>query len=205
MSLLTQVSNKIQYSISQAVSDPNADAYAEQQAKQAKQEADIKKREADAAAQAKKDADAKAVADKEAADLTKRSRFSPSRATGSIASGILNTFLSLLFFALMLYGGHLAANEAFGYNIPFRILSFIYGCLLFWIYIPKTLLKKFYYKMDIPYYGFLPLTTYQADGFIESIFYGPFSIIPGSDLVGTKSQIEELYRAAFTKSQIKTE
>ena len=51
MSLLTQISNKVQYSVSQAVSDPEADAYAKQQAQQAQQDAFAKQRADDAKSQ----------------------------------------------------------------------------------------------------------------------------------------------------------
>ena len=203
MSLLTQLSNKVQYNVSQAVSDPEADAYAKQQAQQAQQDAFAKQRADDAKAQEDKEAAAKAQAAVDAEKLQKRSTFDSSRATSDIASGILKTFFSLIFFAVVLYGGHLAANEAIGYNSPFRILSFVYGCLLFWYYIIKTLIQKFYYKMKIPYYGFIPLTTYKPNGMIEKIIYGLFTYNEDAEYFAAKSHVEELYRTAFEKTQIK--
>jgi len=203
MSLLTQISNKVQYNVSQALDDPEAEAHAKQRADQAQQDAFAKQRLEDAKAKEDKENAEKAQAATDAEDLQKRSTFDTNRATSSVANGILKTFFSLIFFAVVIYGGHLAANEAIGYNNPFRILTFLYGCLFFWFYIIKTLIFKFYYKMKIPYYGFIPLTTYQPDGTFEKIIYGLFTYTEDNEYHAAKSHVEELYRTAFQKTQIK--
>ena len=205
MSLLTQISNKIQYSISQWASDPEADAYAKQQAKQREQDAEVEQRsretkeKGDAAAAAKEESDAKAK------ELAERSEFKPQRATSNIAAGIIKGFMQFIFTLIMLYGGHLAANEAIGYKIPFRILSFAYGCLFFFIEIPKMLIRRYAYQIKPPYYTYFPLSTYEPNGDFEILFLGAFCYKEDEASQMARAAVETLYKTAFEKTQIKTE
>lgn len=204
MSLLEQVSNKLQYSVSQWASDPEAEAYAKQRAKQKEQDDKIQSRLDEAKAKADKDAKAKEESDAKAQNIADRSEFKPKRAASNIASGIIKGFMSLILTLTILYGGHLAANEAIGYSIPVRILSFVYGCLLFFIEIPKMLIRRFWYNSMPPYYTYLPLSTYQPNGDLEILFLGAFCYKEDEKSAAAKAAVESLYRAAFDKSQIKT-
>jgi hypothetical protein len=205
MSLLTQVSNKIQYSISQWASDPEAEAYAKDKAKQDEQDAEVQgrlketKEKGDSAAEAKEKSDAKAK------ELAERSQFKPERATSNIAAGIIKGFMSFILTLIILYGGHLAANEAIGYKIPFRILSFIYGCVFFFIQIPKMLITRYWYQIKPPYYTYFPLSTYEPNGDLEVLFLGAFCYKEDEASQMARATVETLYKTAFEKSQIKTE
>lgn len=205
MSLLTQVSNKIQYSISEWASDPEAEAYAKQQAKQREQDAEVEERlkktkeAGDAAAAEREESDAKAR------ELAERSEFKPQRATSNIAAGIIKGFMSFIFTLIMLYGGHLAANEAIGYKIPFRILSFAYGCIFFFIQIPKMLINRYWYQIKPPYYTYFPLSTYEPNGDLEVLFLGAFCYKEDEASQMARATVETLYKTAFEKTQIKTE
>jgi hypothetical protein len=205
MSLLTQVSNKIQYSISQWASDPEAETYAKDKAKQDEQNAETQKRideakkESDTAASTKLEEEAKTK------ELAERSEFKPQRATGNVAAGIIRGFMSFILTLIILYGGHLAMNEAIGYKIPFRILSFAYGCLFFFIEIPKMLIRRYAYQIKPPYYTYFPISTYEPNGDLEILFLGAFCYKEDEASQMARATVETLYKTAFEKSQIKTE
>ena len=142
--LLTRTYNKVQYEISKKVSDPEADNYAKQQEAQAKQDkaAAERKTELDKQKDQKKQEDAEKK--KEADELAKRSRFSPiSEQIHTITKTINLYAIIFVILGLGLYGGKISANQAIGYNIPFRILSFFYGLLFFFIVIPVAFVKKY--------------------------------------------------------------
>jgi hypothetical protein len=203
MSILTQISKKVNYDISKALNDPEAEAYAKQQEIQAKQDAEAKERKLKEEERIKKDLDMKAKSDAKAKSLAERSTFSIKRAMRNTASGILTGFMSLILICFILYGGHLAANDAIGYNNPFRILSFIYGCIFFFIEIPKSFIRKYWYKLEIPYYTYLPLSTYQPTGDLETIFLGGFCYREDEASNAARSVVGGLYKTAFDKTQIK--
>jgi len=205
MSLLTQVSNKIQYNISQWASDPEAEAYAKDKAKQDEQNAEVQERLKETKEKSDKAAAAKEESDAKAKDMADRSEFKPQRATSNIASGIIKIFMNLILTMVMLYGGHLAANEAIGYKIPFRILSFVYGCLFFFIEIPKMLIRRYWYQIKPAYYTYLPISTYEPMGDLEILFLGAFCYKENEASQKARATVETLYKTAFEKSQIKTE
>lgn len=205
MSLLTQISNKIQYTISEVVNDPKAEEYAKQKEIQEKHDAEVKAREKDAEKKAKEDAEKKAELDLEAKKLTERSEVNISKTSANIASEILTGFLIFLLIFFVLYGGHLAANDSIGYKIPFRILSFLYGCIFFFIEIPKMFIRTYYYNSIPKYYTFLPLSTYEPKSDLETIFYGWFCYKEDEFSTAARSAVDTLYKTAFDKSQIKTE
>ena len=204
MSLLTQITNKIEYSLSQWAADPEAEEYAKQQAKQKEQDDEAQSRLDEANAKAEADAKAKEETEEKVKEVADRSEFKPKRAASNIASGIIKGFMSLILIMTIFYGGHLAANDAIGYNIPFRILSFIYGCIFFFIEIPKMLIRKFWYQIQPSYYTYFPLSTYQPNGDLEILFLGAFCYKENEKSAAAKAAVESLYRAAFDKSQIKT-
>jgi hypothetical protein len=204
MSILTQITNRVKYDLSKALNDPEVDAYAKQQAIQEKQDTDVKERKQKEESTSKKNSEAKARAAEKAKVLTQRSTFSVKRALRNTASGILTGFMSLVLICFILYGGHLAANEAIGYKIPFRILSFIYGCIFFFIEIPKSFIRIYWYQIQIPYYCYFPLSTYQPVGDFETLFLGGFCYKEDEASNAARAAIEALYKTAFDKSQIKT-
>jgi hypothetical protein len=205
MNLFTQIGNKIQYSISKWASDPEADAYAKEQAKQQEQDAETQKRINEAKEKGESSSEARAESDAKAKELAERSEFKPQRATSNIAAGIIKGFMSLIFTLIVLYGGHLAANQAIGYKIPFRLLSFLYGCIFFFIEIPKMLIRRYWYQIKPPYYTYLPISTYVPNGDLEVLFLGGFCYKEDEASQMARATVETLYKTAFEKSQIKTE
>jgi hypothetical protein len=204
MSLFTQISNKLQYTVSQWASDPDADAYAKEQAKQQEQDAETQERINEAKAKSDTLSKEKAEAEAEAKALAERNEFKPQRATSNVASGIIKGFMQFIFTLIVLYGGHLAANDAIGYKIPFRILSFIYGCIFFFVEIPKMIFRRYWYQIKPSYYTYLPLSTYEPNGDLEILFLGGFCYKEDQASLAARSAVETLYKTAFEKSQIKT-
>jgi hypothetical protein len=200
MGLLTKLTDKIQYTVSKQLDDPEAAEYANQQKAQAIQDSAVQKRE-----QEKQKEDAKVAAKKEkdaaaAAELVRRSEFKPQRAIGGAAIQILSIFGSLVLILIMLYAGHIAANEAIGYGIPFRLLSFLYGALFFFYVIPKSFYDTFYLKKVKHFYTFLPLSTYVPTGNIESFFLTPFCYVEDSFSAEAKKAVETLYTNGLAES-----
>jgi hypothetical protein len=205
MNVFTQIANKIQYSLAQAINDPKADEYARQQAIQARHDADAKARRDAEYARASAQEKARLKAEEDAKALAERSQFKPVRATGNVAAGIIGGFMRFILTLVILYGGHLAANEAIGYKNPFRILSFVYGCLFFFIEIPKMLIRRYAYQIKPPYYTYFPLSTYEPNGDLEILFLGAFCYKEDEASQMARATVETLYKTAFEKSQIKTE
>jgi hypothetical protein len=200
MSFITSLSNKISYMVNTAVSDPNADAYAAAKAKQAQHDAEVAKNKAataaDAAAQAKAEEDAKA----EAAKLSARSKASLSGFAGKSAKGILQAFIILACIAVAMYGGHIAANHDIGYSPAGRLVSFFYGCILSPFIICKYIWNIFYDKMEIPMWGFLPLSTYVPNGDLEVFFLGPFCYKEDQGSIDARARVAQSYLEAFQRT-----
>jgi hypothetical protein len=200
MSLVTSLYNKVQYLASTQISDPEADAFAKQKAEQLKQDAETKKRE-EKAAKAKAEAEAKTLEEKEAAaNLASRSKFDSSQLIADSANGIIKATLILIAISILFYGGHLAANQAIGYGVPFRILSFIYGCLTAFYGIPMMIYKIYVKGETLQTYSFLPISTYVPNGTLESIFFGPFCYQENEASVAARAAVETLYSNAYKKS-----
>ena len=204
MSLITKLSNKINYYTSKALDDPDAEEYVKQQAIQEAQDKAVADRKLAEDADAAKQASDAEVASLKIKDLETRNKFNITRATGGTASGILKIFGSLLLVGVMMYGGHLAANQAIGYNAPFRLLTFFYGSLFFFYHIPKGLYDKYVNKKKLEFYSFLPLSTYHPTGDLEKFFLSPFCYSETQESQAARAVVESLYSTAFTKSQIKT-
>jgi hypothetical protein len=201
MSLLTSLSNKIQYMAVKTAIDPEAEEYAKQQAEQAAQDAAMKKQKEDSEKQAKVDAEVKQEEDKKADVLAARSQFDTRKMISQASKGILSSIFLLIIIFISFYGGHIAANKAIGWGVPFRILSFIYGILFsFWI-IPKSIYDVYWKGLKIPYFTFLPISTHETTGTIEKIFIGPFCYREDEESSAARAAVVNMYADAFRKSQ----
>lgn len=194
MGLLTSVSNKIQYNIAKASTDPEAEAYAKQQAEQAKQDAEVAKRKAEVNAKEKVAAEKKAKEDAKAKDIAARSKFDMGKLVSDSAKGIIGFFIVLAILSFTMYGGHVAANENIGYSVIGRIIAFIYGNILSLYIVPKAIIDVYWYKKTLPYYSFLPISTHVPQGTFEEIFLGPFCY--QQDEASAKAR--EAIKAAYT-------
>jgi hypothetical protein len=183
MSLLEEAWNSIQYQIKQAVSNPDANAYAEKQAAEAKAAADAKaKSEAETKAQVEKKALDKENAAKQAEAVKvaeERKSFSFMRLFGT-AGGIFTTIILtfLLFFGAVL-GASLATNLNLYLPTPYRILYAIYGFLLFFLVIPYVLGYRWFWKGKRPrFYSLIPLIPYHLDNRFAAFLFSWLSYKP---------------------------
>ena len=126
--------------------DPKAEEFARHKAEREAQKKadDIRRAEIEKSQlteQQKKEAtdalNAKEKAERES--LATRSQFNITELIGNSSQGIIFHVKALLLLSFMIYGGHIAVNQAIGYNIPFRILTFIYGMLCSFFIVPKAL------------------------------------------------------------------
>ena len=107
-------------------------------------------------------------------DEADKAEFSLKRMLSKIGSTAVQVFFGFLILVLMLLGGTLAANDAIGRPLAFRILYFIYGCLGFFVVIPYYIFR--YFKDDSPHiYTLLPLTTSASESDIGRFFFAPFT------------------------------
>jgi len=198
---LTLAYNKVQYMIAKNLSDPEADNYAKQQAAQAEQDAEAKKRKVEAAKNASEAEQQKKEQQEAALELQKRSQFSSvGDNVANILNGVLKVFSSLLLISLILYGGYVSANKAIGYNIPFRLLNFVYGSIFFFFVIPKMFFDIYYNNIKYHHYAFLPLTTHVPSGNFENFFIGAFCYTENDTSKAAKEEVRQLYEKGFKNS-----
>jgi hypothetical protein len=202
MDLLSKVSNKINYSIAKSIEDPEADKYARERAQQQAQEAAAAQRQVEQTAAAAAAAAAKVKSDNEASNLQDRSQFKPVRAAGNVSRGILKAIVYLFLLIIILYAGHLCANEAIGYNVPFRIFSFILGQIFFWFVIPRFLIRRYWYGLPNFNYAFLPVSTYVPVTDAEKILLKPFCYLEDKNYAAAKAAVDLLYSSAYERSLI---
>ena len=200
MSVWTGLNNKIQYMLSKVINDPEADAYAQQQAAKAAQEAAVQKQK-DIDQQNAANAAAKIAAQQEAREsLATRSQFNISKLIGDSSHGIIFHVKGLLLLCFMIYGGHIAVNQAIGYSMPFRILTFVYGMLCSFFIVPKAMYDVYWSQKTLPYYGFFPLTTYTPKGDLENYIVGPFCYKEDPTVLAARAAVAKLYADGFSNA-----
>jgi hypothetical protein len=196
---LTLAYNKVQYMVAKNLSDPEADNFAKQQAAQAAQDKVVADRKKAADAKNKKTEEQKKAENEAAMELQRKSQFStPKDFAAKVSDKVIAVFKSLLFIALSLYGGYISSNKAIGYNVPFRLLSFIYGSLLWFIVIPLALIDIYYRKKVLPNYAFLPLSTHVPSNKFENFFIGAFCYKEDAASIAAKAEVMSQYESAFS-------
>ena len=102
------------------------------------------------------------------------SEFSVSRMTETALSTALSTFFTMLFIVFFLIGGTLAANDAIGRPLMYRILYFIYGGIFF----PITIIYYIYrwFMGTAPnIYRMIPVWTIPSTTTLGRFFLFPFT------------------------------
>jgi hypothetical protein len=102
------------------------------------------------------------------------SEFSVSRMTETALSTALSTFFTMLFIVFFLIGGTLAANDAIGRPLMYRILYFIYGGIFF----PVTIMYYIYrwFMGTAPnIYRMIPVWTTPSTTTLGRFFLFPFT------------------------------
>lgn len=170
--LLNNLKNTIAYNIHKTVYNPEAQAYADQQAKATA----ASKAQADAAVVAKAKAEkqaadaAAAVANQQATAVAEEERgtFSSTRMLKRSLGLAMKILLGFLIVSLGILGASLATNLNAYRPFPYRILYLIYGFLGFFVVIPYVLLWRWAYKGLRPeFYGLFPI--------IQGVFANPIA------------------------------
>jgi hypothetical protein len=101
-------------------------------------------------------------------------QFNLFRLLGTIKDTATTVVSSLFYIMICLVAGTLAANDAIGRDVQYRVLYFIYG----FIFGPVVILYYLYrwYNKDAPYiYRMLPIFTTEADSTLMRMFFYPFT------------------------------
>jgi hypothetical protein len=191
-SLFTKIQNAIEYRIDSVISDPEVDKYSKRKAIQDEHDekvAENRRERAEQRAIAGNKAKQKQAED---AEIARKSKFNYNRAKGEFGRGVLFWTFMIILIICVLFGGYVAANDAIGYSIHTRILSFMYGCLFFWYIIPKYMYRKLWLKEVLPNYALLPLIISQGPiSSLGSIIY----YMEDANAKAAKIYVEELYKA----------
>jgi len=182
-SLFTNLTNKVWYNVQNAVTDPKANAFAEQQ-KQIAEEQKQKKEQ-----KAKEEADAKATE-----EYGDPNTFSAKRIFAKVGSQTWYILKQVInpFFALMI--AMIIANDMIVYSVPIRIIFFIFTFLLCYTLPFITILIGIFYLLKGGYSYFvnnmsngpkqyimpriftlLPITTHQPTTALGAFFLYPFT------------------------------
>lgn len=101
-------------------------------------------------------------------------QFNLFRLLGTVKDTATKVVSSLFYIMICLVAGTLAANDAIGRDVQYRVLYFIYG----FIFGPVVILYYLYrwYNKDAPYiYRMLPIFTTEADSTLMRMFFYPFT------------------------------
>jgi hypothetical protein len=198
-SLFTKIKNAIEYRIDSVISDPEAEKYSKRKAKQDAHDekvAENKQMRTEQQTTARNKAKQK---EKQDAEIARNSKFNYNRAKGQFGRGVLFWTWAIILIICVLFGGYVAANDAIGYSIHTRILSFFYGCLFFWYIIPKYMYRKLWLKEVISSYALLPLIISQSPvSFLGSIIY----YMEDVNAKAAKIHIEQLYKAGASGEKL---
>jgi len=171
--------DSINYSIYKATYNPEAEAYAKKQAKEAEKGKE-QKAAADATATEQKNAEAvKAAADKAAQEKKDRETFSGSRLASRIFKIIGAIVAVFVIFVLGILGASFAANLNLYRELPYRILCALYGFGFFWLVIPYVLGYRWWW-LGLPprFYAVIPLLPYRFDHPIAEFLFSWMSYRP---------------------------
>ena len=181
--LLTRLYNYTQYKIFKATEDPAVTAFAQQQKAAAAA--------ATAAATAAKEKEAQQT---EASTKAKQQKAKPSFLR-QVVSYTIGAFLIFLFLLFAIYTGHLAANDAIGRPIEYRILFFIYGAIFSVFVFPYYLIQKFR-GQDVKSYALLPIREGDVPYGLEGFLWSLVSFIPDENYAAARRSYEHALRIA---------
>ena len=173
MSLIEKISNIVQYKIYQATNDPAAAAFAKEQA----------------AAAAKVSKTTSASAKKEPVNTQ------PSSLTQKIITYTIFSFFIALFILFAIYTGHLAANDAIGRPIAYRILFFLYGTIGCVFVAPYYLIKRLL-GYSVRSYALLPIREGDVPPGLDGLFLSLVSYTPDATVAIAKQAYENSLAAA---------
>ena len=187
-SLFTKISNLVSYKVNQATTDPDAQRFAAEQAV-------ARKKQDEAAAATAATAAAKADADKKQAVNYKDATYSTYTLVGEIIKYTIISFTIFVCILFAVYTGHLAANDAIGRKIQYRILYFIYG-MIFCIFVAPYYLIQYLRGNRIKSYSILPISTDPIPPGIGGFFASFISYTPDQESIMAMQNYEAALKAS---------
>lgn len=187
-SIFSRINNLISYKVYQATTDPDAKRFADEQ------NAARKQQEAAAAAAATKK-QAEEDAKKQQDSNYKKATYSTSQFVKDVVKYTTLSFMIFIFVLFAVYSGHLAANDAIGREVPYRILYFIYGALFCIGVVPYYLIQRLRGR-SIKSYAILPIREGPVPSGIEGFFLSFISYLPDEESLAAKASWETAIKAA---------
>jgi len=188
MSIIDKITNILQYKVYQATTDPDADAFAKEQ-----QAARDKAAAATQASQEEQTAEQQA-ATQQSQNLTK-AQYSATTFLKQIVKYTILAFFIFLIILFAIYTGHLAANDAIGHPIEYRILFFIYGAIFSVFVAPYYIIQRLR-GVEIKSYAILPVREGVVPEGLEGLLLSFISYIPDEYSAAAKHTYENALRAS---------
>ena len=196
MSFFEKIGNSIQYQMDKALSNPEADQYAQKKAAEAATEKALQdardkalQKQTDKAARDKV-ASEKQIADEKA--KKERASFNFTRMFGTVFGTFLTIFIIFLVFFLGVLGSSLATNLNLYHSLLYRILYAVYGFLFFFIVIPYVLGYRWFWKGKRPkFYSLIPIIPYHIDNRFMAFLFSWLSFKPDDQIECLKEWIKE--------------
>lgn len=187
MSLLTQLGNKIQYTMHNLTYDPNAELFAkkEQIEKEKAAEAAAAAEKTKEAAKIKAAADAVAAKDdaRAAAERERRQTFSTTGAIGEAFGIAIKIFAVFIILGLCILGASLATNLNVYHSAPYRIFYAIYGFFFFFLVVPYVLGYRWWLQGKKPkFYALIPLVPYRFNHQLTAFLLSWMSYKPDNQI-----------------------
>lgn len=187
-SIFSRINNLVSYNLYKATTNPDAKRFAdEQNATRKQQEIAISK------ATAKKQAEEDAKKQQDA--NYKKATYSTSQFVKDVVKYTTLSFMIFIIILFAVYTGHLAANDAIGRSIPYRILYFIYGALFCIGVAPYYLIQRLRGR-SIKSYAILPIREGVVPSGIEGFFLSFISYLPDEESLAAKASWDVAIKAA---------
>lgn len=191
-SFLTNLSNTISYKLNQATTNPDAQRYSDEQERLQKQkEEEEKKSEL-------KIVEKENAKSKQEAALKKANSSNPTNIIKEVVYYISISFVIFLFILFAIYAGHLAANDAIGREISYRVLYFIYG-IIFSPFVVLYYIIQYMRGHSIRSYALLPIREGEVPRGLEGFFLSLISYIPDEESINAKKIFDGL---VFTAGRV---
>ena len=186
-SIFSRIKNMVSYKLYKATTDPDAERFVEEQ------KANRAKIEAYETSDASGNIDISGTMDISGTNI----QLPPQNLIAEIIKNIVSSFFIFLFILFAIYSGHLAANDAIGRDIQYRILYFIYGT----IFAPFVCLYYIIQVMrgeSVKSYAILPIREGEVPNGLEGFFLSFISYTPDAEVSAKRAKYMADLAAAAT-------
>jgi hypothetical protein len=191
-SIFSRIKNMVSYKLYKATTDPDAERFVEEQkANRAKIEA-YETSDASGNMDILGNIDISGTMDISGTNI----QLPPQNLIAEIIKNIVSSFFIFLFILFAIYSGHLAANDAIGRDIQYRILYFIYGTI-FAPFVCLYYIIQFMRGESVKSYAILPIREGEVPNGLEGFFLSFISYTPDAEVSAKRAKyIADLAAAA---------